>query len=133
MTSPVPLGPQIAVHLRKDASILALRGTPSGPQWNAITLEQLKSVLSARGEKGASIIYSRDDPDGVLSQEAQAIFQLIMGYRLPIQLRATPPVPTPPYDVRTSEPNKAPEPTTTAVTIRAPSSTARASRGRGSS
>jgi hypothetical protein len=30
-------------------------------------------------------------------------------------------------------PNKAPEPTTTAVTIRAPSSTARASRGRGSS
>jgi hypothetical protein len=30
-------------------------------------------------------------------------------------------------------PNKAPEPTTTAVTIRAPSSTDRASRGRGSS
>jgi len=34
---------------------------------------------------------------------------------------------------RLEEPNKAPEPTTTAVTIRAPSSTARASRGRGSS
>ncbi len=32
-----------------------------------------------------------------------------------------------------NRPNKAPEPTTTAVTIRAPSSTARASRGRGSS
>src|SRR4051794_6607969 len=31
------------------------------------------------------------------------------------------------------EPNKAPEPTTMAVTIRAPSSTARASHGRGSS
>src|SRR5215216_6582763 len=32
-----------------------------------------------------------------------------------------------------TEPNKAPEPTTMAVTIRAPSSTARASHGRGSS
>jgi putative acetyltransferase len=34
---------------------------------------------------------------------------------------------------KTNQANKAPEPTTTAVTIRAPSSTARASRGRGSS
>ena len=37
------------------------------------------------------------------------------------------------YRAPKQEPNKAPEPTTMAVTIRAPSSTARASHGRGSS
>ncbi len=37
------------------------------------------------------------------------------------------------FSPRKKEANKAPEPTTMAVTIRAPSSTARASHGRGSS
>jgi len=37
------------------------------------------------------------------------------------------------YLMNPNRPNKAPEPTTMAVTIRAPSSTARASHGRGSS
>jgi hypothetical protein len=52
--------------------------------------------------------------------------RLVSGHAFPTQMEPRPsPEPIPP--------NKAPEPTTTAVTIRAPSSTARASRDRGSS
>lgn len=95
MPAPAPQGGQIVLHLRRDASILALQELPSGYAWRHVTLDLLQKELAAVRDQGVAIIYSRDDPEAAPSKEVELVFKIIMSFKMPIQLRPTPPVPIP--------------------------------------
>jgi hypothetical protein len=59
----------------------------NGIHWRTVSREELENVLKQlKNDQTACIIYSRENPDGNLSNRAQEIFNLIETTRLPIRL-----------------------------------------------